>query len=148
MPLRSGDIKSAIMSLMPVLTEMILANLGRIEATSEPDQPNEEEHQDDRRDDRRKGHHARDEPWDTMTRDGHGRVRPTKEYSSRTYQRAPIDHTTKVREDKYRENWPTVTESRRDTVYIDHRRQDTAHPCTEPDDGPQKRETRPTRSII
>lgn len=143
MPLSTSDIKSAILNLMPVLTELILANLGGIEATSDYDQPNDEEQRDDQLDDRRPDHH---DPWDTMTRDGHGRVRPTKEYASRADQRAPMDNTTKTRERRYRDNWPTPTESRRDTIYVNRHRQNTERPRTEPNNDQHKRENRPTRA--
>lgn len=146
MPLSTKDIKSAILNLMPVLTELILANLNGIEETSDNIQPNEEEERDDQRENRRPDHHTREDRWDTMTRDGHGRVRPTKENATHAYQWAPIDKTTKNRDNGYRDNWPTLAESRRDTVYVNRRRQNTERQRTQPNNNQNKREDRSNRA--
>ena len=80
-----------------------------------------------------------------MTRDGHGRVRHINQYSSRVRPREPTDNATTSHRDRYRENWPTVVESHRNTYYVNRRWQDAGHTGPEPNHGPRQREHRPTQ---
>ena len=98
MPLNSTDVRAAIMNIMPLITDMILANLGGVETTQEPDRPNLEKRRDDQHDDHRDDHQ---DVWDTMTRDGHGRVRHTNQYSSRVRSTEPTDNVTINHSNRY-----------------------------------------------